>query len=63
MEITKKSWIIIFIILLIWISFLIWLVSYGEEVKNDPCGMCAKRMGEEVTCAVGLGRPTSRLQS
>lgn len=44
-------------LILIWGTFLWYLYSYGEEVRRDPCSVCAKRIGEDVTCTTsGISR-------
>lgn len=49
-----KKWIAIIIILvLIWGSFAWYFVSYGREVRKDPCLVCSERMGKEVVCTTG----------
>jgi len=27
----------------------------GNEIANDPCSICAKKLGEDVTCFSGYG--------
>jgi len=47
---TNKMLIAGVILLIIWLSFLWFLVNYGKELKNHPCNLCAKKIGDDVTC-------------
>jgi len=58
---SKEYWItnsrfkfIAILLVLIWIGFMIFFFMKAEEITNDPCSICAKRMGEEVICKAGL---------
>lgn len=53
-------WIIIIVMLIVWGTFLWFAISYGEEVKSDPCSVCSKQMGERVVCMVIGNSPISR---
>ncbi len=46
----RKFIIVVVVLILIWGSFFIYFIKYGNEVRNDPCSVCAKKMGEEVSC-------------
>lgn len=39
-------------LVLIWGTFFIFLMRYGESVRNDPCGVCSKKMGKDITCTL-----------
>jgi hypothetical protein len=50
-EIDMRKFIIaIIVILIMWSSVLFMVYKYGEDIKNDPCKVCAKRMGKNVQC-------------
>lgn len=38
------------IMLIIWLSLLLFFFLEAEAVTKDPCSICAKRMGENVVC-------------
>lgn len=46
----KKLLIAGIILLIIWLSFLWLIVSYGKELRNHPCNVCAKKIGQNVVC-------------
>lgn len=48
-----KQIIVWIIILLIWFSAFALIYLKADEVTKDPCGICAKKMGEQVICSVG----------
>ena len=43
----------IIVMALIWGSLLLVLVRYGEEIRTDPCSVCAELHGEKVICRTG----------
>lgn len=45
------------IILLIWILFIAFLYFKAEEITKDPCNLCAKRLGKDITCNVAELNP------
>lgn len=49
----KKLLVLGIILLILWASFLWFVVGYAEDLREHPCDMCADRMGEEVTCYIG----------
>jgi len=53
--------IIIIALILIWVLFLIFFYMKAEEITNDPCSVCSKRLGKEVTCTTGGSEPISRV--
>jgi len=57
-ERTKKILIMGIILLIIWMSFLIFLIKYKDKLQENPCEICAKRMGEDVKCFVGIQQIT-----
>jgi len=40
------------VIVIVWLSLLVFWYLKAEEVTKDPCSICAKRMGEKVTCTM-----------
>jgi len=47
-----------FIAVILFLMFLIFMgliYMRGTEIANDPCSICAKKMGEDVTCMTGSG--------
>jgi len=47
-----------FIAILLFLMFLVFMLLIfmrGTEIANDPCSICAKKMGEDVTCSSGYG--------
>jgi hypothetical protein len=40
------------IVLLIWILFLVFLYFKADEITKDPCNLCAKRLGKDITCNI-----------
>lgn len=49
----KMFWIAVILIMIIWGSLFFYIVKYGEDVKRDPCSVCAERIGDKVTCVYG----------
>jgi len=54
---TKEYWItnsrfklIAIILLILWLGVMLLLYLKADEVTNDPCSICAKRLGEQVRC-------------
>lgn len=43
-------------LLIIWFSILLLLFLKADEVTKDPCSICAKRHGKEVSCTIGEWR-------
>jgi len=56
----KKGIIIIVVLLIVWIMFFWYLVSYGELVRTDPCSICAKNMDKHIFCTIGGLNPMTR---
>lgn len=56
-----RFWIVATVMLLIWAS--LWLLFYlkADEVTKDPCSICAKKMGEKVTCQTNTVIPAYRV--
>ena len=46
----KKLLIVAITLLIIWGCFFWYLVNYGNEVRDHPCSMCAKKVGADVSC-------------
>lgn len=38
------------ILVIIWLGFMLFFFLKAEEITKDPCSICAKRLGESVTC-------------
>ncbi len=58
----KKFWIsdsrFKFIGLILFLMFLIFMLVIflvGNAISNDPCQLCAEKMGTEITCYSGSG--------
>ena len=56
---TKEFWVtnsrfklIAVLLLIIFFTFMTFFYLKAEEITNDPCSICAKRMSSEVTCIV-----------
>ena len=50
--ITNSRYKLIFIgLMFIFILFMGVIVWQGENISKDPCGICASRMSEEVSCS------------
>lgn len=45
--------VVLIALLIIWGSFLVFLYFYAYEISTDPCSVCAKRMGDDISCIVG----------
>jgi len=45
------GWVVQTIFVLLFIVMLLLVYSYAENLKNDPCMMCSKKMGENVVCS------------
>jgi len=59
---TKTFWItdnrFKFIAVILFAMFCIFMLLFylkAEEITNDPCSICAKQLGEDVTCSSGWG--------
>jgi hypothetical protein len=39
--------------LVVWGSLLTFFIHYADEISRDPCGICANRSGNYVTCILG----------
>lgn len=59
---TKEYWItnsrfkfIAILLVFIFLVFMALIFMRGTEIANDPCSICAKKMGEDVTCFSGFG--------
>jgi len=47
-----------FIAILLFLMFCVFMLLIfmrGTEIANDPCSICAKKLGEDVTCTSGYG--------
>ena len=43
------------ILFLMFVIFMAFFYLKAEEITNDPCSVCAKRMGSEVSCYISVG--------
>ena len=43
------------ILFLMFFVFMALIFMRGTEIANDPCSICAKKMGEDATCFSGIG--------
>ncbi len=60
--IPKDRFIIIAIcLMIIWSGCMLLLYFKAEEITNDPCTVCARRMGTEVNCFIGGGMERQRI--
>ena len=60
-KIPKDRFIIIAVVLfLMWCGFMLFFYMKAEEITKDPCGICAKRMEEKVSCTIDGFRPITR---
>ena len=57
---TKEYWItnnrfkyIGLILFLMFLVFMVLIYLKADEVTNNPCQICAKKMGENVYCSIG----------
>ena len=41
------------LLMVIFFTFMGIIIWQGEHISHDPCGVCAKRMGDEVICTTG----------
>jgi len=57
----KKLIIVAIVLLIIWGSFLWYLIAYGEAVKDSPCVVCAKKYRANCLCTK-VDNPASILQ-
>jgi len=48
----KVFYIIAAFLFIMWISIMVLFFLKADEVTKDPCSVCAKRMGENVTCTL-----------
>lgn len=61
-NIPKDRFIIIAIILvLMWLGVMGFLYLKADEVTKDPCSICAKRLGEDITCMTNDLNPITRI--
>ena len=44
------------IIILMWFGLLVFYYLKADEVTKDPCSICAKYMGDDVSCTLMGGR-------
>ena len=44
---------IVIILVLMWIGLMVFFFIEGENIRKDPCSICAKQQGENVVCSVG----------
>lgn len=57
-----KRWIILGVfMLIIWFSLLTFWWLKADEITNDPCSVCAERLGEKVICSTGDFIPITRV--
>lgn len=49
----KTVLIVIAGLVLIWSSFLWFLIVKADYVRKDPCTVCSERMGDDVICRAG----------
>lgn len=56
----KKFFMACCVILLIWLSLLLFWYLKADEVTRDPCSICAERMGDNVRCTIGTVYTLSR---
>lgn len=52
-----------FIALLLFLMFLVFMALIffkADEITKNPCAICAEKMGEKVSCTIGLARPLTR---
>ena len=54
-----------FVMILIWGSFGIYIINYGEVMIKDPCSICTNKTGNYVTCVASRpgGIPISKTYS
>ena len=43
------------ILILMWIGIMIFFWMKADEVTKSPCQVCAKKIGEKVTCTIDNG--------
>ena len=55
MEYKIKYITIIIILFIIWGSLAFFMIRYAEEIKEDPCSICARRMEGDVICSIKSG--------
>jgi|SRR3990172_5487344 len=46
----NRFMVIVFVMLIIWGSILIFLAIKTEEITKDPCSICSKRLGADIIC-------------
>jgi len=46
----RKIIVITIILLLMWAVMIYLFVNYGKEVRQHPCSVCARKMGDDVIC-------------
>ena len=58
----KEYWItnsrfrlIVIILVLMWIGIIVFFYLKADEVTKDPCQVCAKRLGNRITCIINNG--------
>ena len=48
----KKFILIIVALIIVWGTTFYLMINYAEELRSHPCSLCAKKIGEDVSCSV-----------
>ena len=56
----KEFVIVVIVMILIWSSLLFYFIHYAEEVKNNPCSICANKSGTNVYCTTNSFVPQTK---
>jgi len=43
---------VVVIVLLMWFTLFWFILNYGNEVKKDPCSVCAEKMKGDIICSM-----------
>lgn len=64
----KEYWItndrfklIVIVLLLMWIGFMAFFYLKAEEITKNPCQVCARQMGTDVSCSLYDGSGTIKI--
>lgn len=53
---SKKVLIVGVILLVMWLTFLWFIIEYAKDLRSHPCSICAEKIGEEVICSMGTDK-------
>lgn len=45
-----RFYVVVVLLMIMWIGLMLFFYLKADEVTHDPCGVCANKMGKDVTC-------------